>query len=99
MTCIPDILAAIEEYKKKPEGIALELQLNLSQILLSGLRRKNWEPCDLATATGFSETHVIELLHANINCSFADVGLLLFALGINVTLVRQDCRTGKAKSE
>ncbi len=83
---IEELKAKLVEFENSPGGHALGLYLDLSLILCEQLIIKGWTVEQLAREVGFKPDYVEGLLHADEDCMLRDVGILCFALDVEIEL-------------
>jgi len=91
-------LNALDEYNRtNPESVGVELQLDLAQIVLAGVKRLGWTQDRLAKEADVSQGQINRILHGERNCTFDTAGRILFALGIRAKL--KEVPEGKARTK
>jgi len=76
-----------DEYDKTADAYAHALRLDLAFLVIGGMSARGWNIATLAGKTGFQESYISNVIHANSRCGFAGAGKILHALGIRATLV------------
>ena len=85
------LLERFAQYKQTAEYFAQQLRLDLSDLVLRGLRREpQMTQRDLATKYGKGESFISRLINGDYNCSFGVAARVLFVLGIRPKLVDAD---------
>ena len=80
------IAEAISSRTMTADSAALTLDLELTLIIMHGLRRKRWNVLDLAKATGLTKTTLTRILTGGPTTTTDQIGMIFFALGIRVNL-------------
>ncbi len=86
MATIRDLQRIVDSFLDEPESAGYELRLNLSELIVEGMHRRDWSQRQLAEAAGVKESYITRLIHADANCTFESAGNVLFALGIRAKL-------------
>jgi len=86
---IESILKGIEEVSDSPEGYALDLRMILADLIMAKLDERGMTQSQLAQLTGWKDSFVSRLIHADANCSTETAGRALHALGLNPASIRK----------
>lgn len=90
---IQDILKGLEDFNKSPEGHALDLRLNLADLIIAKLKEKGWTQSQLAQKTKWKDSFISRLVHADENFTTETEARVLHALGIEPALTEKTSTT------
>lgn len=82
-----NITKALEEADTSPQSVGFDFRLDLADIVLAQLKAKGWTQKRLAKESGFKESFISRIIHAESNCTFDVAGRILSALGLGGKLV------------
>ncbi len=85
---IDKLLSEVAELDASENGMAIDLRLDLAEIVLRNLRkRREWDQSALASAAGMAPAMVSRIVNSGANCQFSTVAKILHALGVRAKLV------------
>ena len=79
---IDELLRDQAKYELTSEAVGLGLQLQFSEIVVDGLRRKGWGYHELAKRVGCPNCQIEEILSADLDLPLSAVGLICHVLGV-----------------
>jgi len=82
-----------EEFEASAEGVGFQLRLDFAEILWRSLNQLGWSQAQFAKKTGWPDSFVSNLVHANQNCELDTLGKAFYTLGVKVKLqlVQESC--------
>lgn len=90
---VDKLLTTLDEFERDdPSSRGLAFRLDLAEIVGRELRAKGWTQRKLAEVASVKEPFISRILHSEANCTFDTAGRLLFALGVQGTLVSEESR-------
>ncbi|UCE60656.1 MAG: helix-turn-helix transcriptional regulator [Phycisphaerales bacterium] len=75
-----------EEFERSAEGYGFQLRLDFAEILWRTLNQLGWTQTQFAERSGWSDSFVSNLVHANQNCELDTIGKALHTLGVKAQL-------------
>lgn len=87
MASVKNILKRLSAYKRTPESGGVKWRLNLAEMVIRRLNINGWSQRQLADKVGMNEVYISRILHSDVNCTFNSAGRILFALGIEASLI------------
>jgi transcriptional regulator with XRE-family HTH domain len=86
---ISELMDGLAQFEQTHYARVLDLKLDLSRILLEGLRQTGWTQKQLAEAVGTKEAYINRVAHASQNCTLEVVGRICHALGVKPRLIKE----------
>lgn len=86
MNGIHEIVKELERFNKTEEGHALDLRLDLAEIILRGLSKPG-SHAKLAAAAKMKPSFLSRITHADANCTFDVASRIISAIGLRARLV------------
>lgn len=81
------LLAALKEFDGTAEGLFEDLKLDLTELVIRGLKQKGWSHGELSSETGISESTIDGIVMSSRNTSLRKIADILRALGMRAKLV------------
>ncbi len=75
-----------EEFEASAEGYGFQLRLDFAEILWRTLKQRGWSQTQFAEMSGWSDSFVSNLVHANQNCELDTIGKAFHTLGVKAQL-------------
>jgi transcriptional regulator with XRE-family HTH domain len=85
---IERFLEELEDFRKTPESVALELRLSFTELVMEQLGEKGWTQKQLAEKAGVKESFISRVLHGDENWKSETIGKILWALGVRAKVTR-----------
>jgi plasmid maintenance system antidote protein VapI len=82
-----EFLKDLEAFESTPEARGYDLRLDLADIVLRHLGRRNVSQRQLARAIGVPPSYLTKIIHSAQNCTFEAAGKIFYALGIKGKLI------------
>lgn len=80
----------LNEFKQSYKSLGQSLRVNLSEIVIRGLREKNWTQRDLAGETKICEPTISRIIHSDVNCTLDTAARIMFALDVQARLTKDE---------
>lgn len=80
----------LDEFKQSYKSLGQSLRVNLSEIVIGGLKEKNWTQRDLARETKICEPTISRIIHSDVNCTLDTAARVLFALEVQARLTKDE---------
>ncbi len=83
---IDNIHNVLDEFALTADGYAVVLALDLAEIVIQGMRDRDWSETELAEVADIPVGLVSRIVHSNADVKLSVVGKLLHALGVRPRL-------------
>ena len=82
-----ELIDGLAKFEQTHHALSQELKLDLSELVVNGLRNKGWTHKQLADAIKTKDTYINRVVHANQNCTLDVIGRLCHVLNIKPKLI------------
>ena len=83
---VPSLKDLLSEFSRTHKGLGQSLRVNLSELIIRGLRDKRWSQHKLACEAGMQDSFISRIIHGDANCTLDTAAKLLFALGMRAKI-------------
>lgn len=90
MASTQELLDILNTYKGQPDAYGYRLRLDLSLIVMKGMKAKGWSQRQLADGAMMHEAFIYRVVHADVDCTMGETGRILYALGVHAGLTELD---------